>query len=238
MGSAVWGTRVVLAGALLSACGYNVYSPPARSVPLESVATLRPGQYAIAADFGVAVSVFGPSIVAASLRARRGTLPDLDTVIETNLLRVVGQPEADTREHRNAYDLRAGVQYRLASFVAVSGGLGGGAYAGGGFISPDLGVVVGYENRYLIPFLSVRGYLSQPLAARRVDLGEDEGTRRFSTPSTTVGVAVSSGLRIPLRHMLERVNPAFLLGAWGVYMISREGREFYLSPTASFEWAF
>ena len=78
------------------------------------------------------------------------------------------------------------------------GGLGAGTYTGGPFLSPDLGIVLAYENPYVVPFLTLSGYVSIPLDAQEVDIGVSEMSDYSVTPSTTVGILGTAGLRVPI----------------------------------------
>jgi hypothetical protein len=221
---------------LVSGCSYHVLSPPSRVAPLETPRALAVAQNAIAVEGAVSPGVFDPTIVSGALRYRRGLAKQLDGVAELTAMHVLGRPST-VKTWPGAYALRAGVKHEAAKTLALTFGLGAGGSAAGGFISPDLGLILGYENRYLVPFFSARGFLSQPLAARSVDLGEDDGQRQFSTPSTTWGTSAALGVRIPLLHE-KQLTHALALGLAVTYLCDKELCGFYTSLAASFEGVY
>jgi hypothetical protein len=196
-----------------SGCAYHVFSPPARLLPLESAQVLPEGGSAVAFDLGHAGALFGPELSAVGVRYRRNVAAELDGVAEASLLHVRGSGP-DT-SNPNALTLRAGGKFGVWRHLALTFGAGGGASAAGGFVSPDLGLVLAFENRYFVPFVSVRGFASQPIHARRVRLGEDEdGYEQFGRPLLSFGFAAAAGVRIPLEHARDPAS-SVLLGVHG-----------------------
>jgi hypothetical protein len=204
--------------ACASGCGYHVFSPPARGLPFDSAATLPPGKTGVAIEGGQAGELFGPDIFAIGGRVRHGLREGVDGVVEANIARVLGDSDADT--HRNLYSVRAGTKLRPWKFLAFTAGLGGGGSAGGGFISPDIGVVLALENPYFVPLVGARGMFSQPIGARSVDLGSDDSddddreARYRSTPIGTWGTTVYAGARIPLEHVNSPATAFTVTASW------------------------
>lgn len=186
-------------------CNRHVYSPPARVLPIETARTARADVTGVAIDTGPSGALFGPSLWSGTGRVRRSVAPGTDVVAEGTVLVVTStdDDEGVTAPHRGVYVLRAGVKHELAQHFALVGGLGGGASTAGGFVSPDAGAVASWENPYVVPFVSARGYLSQPVGASAVDLrGANEGERYNRPPELTVGLNLAAGVRVPLgpRH--------------------------------------
>ncbi len=181
-----------------TACNSAVFSPPARVLPLESAATLPRGDIGIQAEGAGSGAAFGVSALSGTIRARRGMSENLDGSVEATLVRIGGDPAADV--NRSVVATRVGAKYRVLPSLALTGGLGGGGSAAGGFMSPDVGAIVAWENRYVVPFASVRGGLSQPIGATSVDVtrrGDPIGTN-VGTPKLTWLVSGSAGLRVPI----------------------------------------
>jgi hypothetical protein len=181
-------------------CNHSVFSPPARAVPLETAATLPKGDTGVQLEGGGSGALFGPGVASGTARVRHGVTGDLDVSFEGSLMRIVDTPEPAVDLSRNVYAARAGVKARLHPALSVAGGVGGGASAGGAFVSPDVGPIVAWENRYVVPFLSARGGVSQPLGAKKVDTSTvDDGPGTFvESPRTTWLVSVTTGVRVPL----------------------------------------
>ena len=227
--------------ACASGCGYYVYSPPARGLPFDSAATLPRGRTGVALEGGHAGEVFGPDVFAVGARVRRGLAEGVDGVVEASVLRVLG--DSDARTHRNVYALRVGTKLRPWTHLAFTGGVGGGASAGGAFVSPDLGVVLSWENPFFVPLVGARGMFSQPLGARRVDLGSHEqddpepNARYSDTPRSTWGGTLYGGARIPLQHA-DEAGPSFVFTVSWTELATREHHAGFGAVGASFEVVF
>ncbi len=178
----------------LPACSTDVYLPPARLFPLESAATLPPGDTGVQVEGGAHGAFFGASASSGTLRVRHGVDDGTDASLEASVLHIQGGGPGES--YPNAFSTRAGVKHRITSWFSLTAGLGGGASAGGGFVSPDLGAIVAYENRYFVPFLEVRGGFSQPFdAAPVVVVAGQPGV----TPPFTWMAGGIAGFRIPMR---------------------------------------
>jgi hypothetical protein len=183
-----------LALPLVAGCSHHVYSPPARMLPLESAATLSRGETGVQAELGGVSWIDGAT---ASIRARRGFTERTEVSAEASVLHVGHRSAAGTR--RDGYALRAGAKHAPWPWLALAGGVGGGASAAGGFFSPDVAVIAAWENRYVIPFLSGRAALSVPVKARPVDVTEVGDAGRFvGTPERTWVFGATAGVRVPV----------------------------------------
>lgn len=201
-------TRIWIPAAisLATGCVHHVYSPPARMLPLESAATLSPGETSVQGEFGGVSWINGAT---ASVRGRRGITDDLDASVEWSVLHVGRESAAGT--HPNAYAVRAGARYRALPWLAVTSGVGGGGSSAGGFVSPDLAAIASWENRWVVPFLSARGSLSVPIGAREVDVTGTSDTARFvGKPGRTWLYGATAGLRVPW----GRRDPGALRGSF------------------------
>jgi hypothetical protein len=116
--------------------------------------------------------------------------------------------------------------------------VGGGGSAAGGFFSPDIGAIVAYENPYLVPFLAVRGSISQPIAAQPVNTtGVGDTMTYVSIPELTWIYRGTVGLRIPLWPH-ERVSGS-IIGGVGITMLNdRVENAGYLSASGGAEVVF
>jgi hypothetical protein len=180
--------------ASLTGCTTDVYLPPARFFPLESAATLPPGETGLQVEGGIHGAVFGVSAESGTLRVRRGVSDGTDASLEVSVLHIDGAGPGDSSPY--AFASRVGIKHRVASWLSLTAGLGGGGSAGGGFVSPDLGAIVAAENPYIVPFLALRGTFSQPFAAQPVLVSS--GPSGVYPPLTWI-VGGIAGLRIPIR---------------------------------------
>lgn len=201
---------LLLALLLTSACNAHVFSPPTGSFPVESSATVGQGEHGAGGDLASSRTMFGPSVLSARGSYRYGVTDEAEISAAPSVLLVQDAKASDS--HPNIYALRIGAKFAPVRHFAVIGGAGGGASAGGGFVSPDLGVIGAYENRYAVPFITARALLSAPIARRTVHFttGDDasDGTDDADgdpdiyhlRPKLTLGLQLSAGLRVPLTH--------------------------------------
>ncbi len=184
---------------LLAGCSHDVYSPPARMLPLESAAALRAGQIGLQVEGATHGVALGVSAETGTLRARTGVAEGTDASAEVSILRIDGSSAGGT--FPDAFAGRVGVKHELRRWLSIAGGAGGGASAGGGFVSPDVAVIVAAENPYVVPFLSLRGSFSAPFDRHSVDTGKagaDAPGRWVYTPPFTWIAGGIGGIRVPL----------------------------------------
>lgn len=187
----------------LGACTPFALSPPARTLPLESSATLDEGDVAVQAGGGYHDSL-GTEGGAASVRARVGVVPMLEAQIEATYAYVAYDDERSP--HLGAG--RLGLKVAPIEHLAFVAGLGTGAHANGAFAAPDVGVIVAYENAQLVPWIALRGWVSLPIdpqsitVTRTADNGDPETF--VLVPPNTAGWQLSTGVRIPISIDADR----------------------------------
>jgi hypothetical protein len=177
-------------------CSYRVYSPPARSLPLESPRPLPAGHTSVTAEVAAHNALFGPSLAGGDVRVSRGT-PSGAFSVEGTVLSVAGDSAARTSPLIGMG--RAG--FRTGDRIFGFGvGLGGGWSAAGPFVSPDFNVTAGFENCYVVPFASLRSAVSVPIAPGAVDISkkEDGAGAHLLTPRPTALISPGVGLKVPL----------------------------------------
>ncbi len=196
-------------------CDHHAFSPPARALPLETVAPLPYGATGIQVEGGTHQTIFGPSVDSGTARVRRGVGDDTDVSVEASVLHVTGDSAVGTKP--DVLTGRIGFKHRVLPFLAFTAGVGGGDSTGGGFVSPDIGAIVAYENPYVVPFFSVRGSLSQPIGARPVNTtGVTDTSSYVNTPQLTWIYGATLGLRIPLGWRADDRVRGSLLGGIGL----------------------
>jgi hypothetical protein len=184
--------------AFLAGCNNAVFSPPARAIPLESAATLPRGDTGIQAEGSLNPEVLGPNVFAGSVRVRHGVADDVDVEVGGTAMHVDADTKPSVPVSTSIYAVRGGAKIRLASPLSITGGFGGGYSAGGAFVSPDVGPVVAWENRYVVPFLATRLGMSVPISPRSVDTSQEQDGSHTSRPHLTWIFTGIGGVRIPL----------------------------------------
>jgi hypothetical protein len=244
-GLGLFGISLFVAG-----CAVRVFSPPTGSYPIESAAPLKDGAQSVSGEAFGGGAIFGPEVFSFRSNYRRGVSERLELSASPSMIWIAGGRPGDS--HPGIYALRVGAKLRLFHFVSLTGGLGGGASAAGGFVSPDVGLVTAWENRFVVPFASVRGIFSQPLNARRVhftldddaaDGGEDTDvepdTHRLK-PRSTFGTQLAVGVKLPLTYERDaRVVPSVSC-AFGLTTLDDTAgrRQTYGGPSCAVEVVF
>ncbi|MGB5265574.1 MAG: hypothetical protein WBN30_03225 [Polyangiales bacterium] len=91
---------------------------------------------------------------------------------------------------------RIGVKYAIIDHIALTAGCSLGSWAGGAFVSPDMALILGYENRYVVPFATIGGYTSHPFRTKLVRLeNTDPGESFVGLPVLTWGRRITCGGR-------------------------------------------
>ena len=213
-------TLLALAPAALTGCTTDVYLPPARMLPLESAATLERGEVGVQVEGAEHGAIFGVSAASGTARVRYGLDGDTDISAEGSVL--VIQRDHVANSDPNVFAMRVGIKRRVTPWLSVTGGLGGGASEGGGFVSPDVGFILSYENPYFVPLLTARAGLSQPFDRQPVVI---DASNPGVLPPLTLDAGGTAGFRIPIDFCEpgECHTRASLLGGLGVTVFSYSG---------------
>lgn len=211
----------------LGGCSYQLVSPPSRMINLESAKTAAPGETVVGARGARYGSVFDPGVAVASGGVRRGVSEGLEVDADASWARVTTDESANI--DRNVFAGRLGAKMsNKGQWLAAFTGLGGGySPAAGGFFAADVGLAISYPNCYVVPFGNAMIFGSQPIAAKRVDFQNSDGTANTSdTASFTYGSGLTAGVEIPLDHARCRQGliPARIqLGLSAYNLIPSEG---------------
>jgi hypothetical protein len=188
----------VLFGA--SGCSTTLPSPPGRALQLATPASAGKGNTLVTGALFGGVEGFGPGYVGGEMRARHGVGGATDVGVSAMALGVMNRRELLVPTHAGIYAMRAFVHHELAPrFVAVGAGLAGGGSAGGGFLSPDVGLTLGYENPYAVPYIGGSFFVSTPLTKNQLELQRvDDDYRDLREPYFSFGYQLGTGARIPI----------------------------------------
>jgi hypothetical protein len=170
------------------------YTPPTRALPLETAAPVGDGRTGVQVE-GAGFASGNSELASAALRARRGVGRDTDVSVESTVMRA----GYATSDRFDTWAQRLGAKRRIACGFALEGGLGGGAFSGGGFGAPDVGAIASWGNGIFEPFAAARGSLSIPLVPR--DIGVGDAAR---PPRVTWFGALTIGARVPIGPRARR----------------------------------
>lgn len=183
---------------LAMGCSQHLYSPPTQAFALAPVHTLGASDQAVDLDASTHSQIFDPGFDAGSARLRTGIGNNAEVSVE-GMAATVNDGGPSTA-NRGVYAGRAAVRVDPnRGPISFNAGIGGGfAPAAGSFAAIDGGVSIGYDNCYVVPVAAVSTFVSQPLAARSVDVSVDETMPMYSTPHRTAGGTFRGGLRVSL----------------------------------------
>ena len=183
----------------MSGCATTLPSPPGKAMHLASPASAGKGNTLVTGAFGGGGEIFGPGAVAGELRARHGVTESLDLGVSASAVGLIGENDLNARPHAGIYALRAFAHHELVPrFVALHAGVAGGGSAGGGYLSPDLGLTLGYENPHLVPYIHGTFFVSTPLTKNTINMTMDDEPLDLRTPYLSYGPQIGGGLRIPI----------------------------------------
>lgn len=190
--------------ALAAACSYP-FSPPATAVHYDAPRILEKGESAIRGGLSLNEEVFGSAIIAGDVTYRRGLHERVELSATASAYGVVGEDNIHDH-HRGIYSARVAPRFKLHDHISAHAGLGGGfSPAAGAFVSPEVGLSLGYENAFLVPFASARFYTSHPIAPKSIRIDtEDQTSPEFWSAGLTYGPAVFLGLKVPLGDWPEK----------------------------------
>jgi hypothetical protein len=216
---------------LATACTLVAVTPPIRTVPLESVATTRPGHVAVRTSGGGHFTGWD-----AAATANGGGSYGLLDGLELQLDGAFGYAGDVDDERRSASPFvgvgHVGVKHAVLPWLAFTVGAGAGAGPWGAFFGTDLGAIVAYENAYAVPFFAARMQVTAPIAPVTETWIERNGetvTEHMLTPGTVMWFQPSIGVRFPIRLGDDPDGPRLSLtfaGAWtAIYAFDQPGRE-------------
>ena len=202
-------------------CNPRVYSPPSRLWSVETPALLEPDDQSLSLAGGTHFGYCGFDFNAYSGTAiyRRGLTNNLEGSAGISFIGISPQ-EYSIDFVPVTGSVRAAVKYNPSSlkrFWALRSGAGLGFSPVGEYVTGDAGLIIGFDNPWLTPFVSGGGYISQPFFTRVVDFGVDEeGGGSADEAELTYGWEFGGGFRIgPFDFINDGPSVAIhVLGAW------------------------
>lgn len=242
-----------------SACSPMLIVPPTHVSQGESPRALRAGQISAGGSFtgiGLTSGIFNAGVGARMLSGETtlGLGRDLDARLMGSFARlsssgededVFGSDENVDYYHVSGFDrhvygstLRVKWNPKRGGWAMTLGaGLGHGLDQN--FYSLEHAQIVGFENRYLVPYMNIKGMLNGPLNARPVVWDSTPYWHAHSrTPRTSFGLEVLLGVRIPLTNLTsapdgKRANHPFLRGEVGLMTLSETDTTNVFGPSFS-----
>jgi hypothetical protein len=151
---------------------------------------------------------------AASLRGRFGLTSFLEAQVEATYMEI----DYPNYDHRSPHlgTGRIGLKLAPIEHFAFVAGYGMGGHTHGAFASPDVGLIVAYENRYCVPWFALRAWVSAPINPKTRTVTNNDGDMFVLRPYDTFGWQASTGIRIPITLDAEDNVRLNLLGGLAV----------------------
>lgn len=208
---------------MFATCDPRLYSPPARLWSVETPGSLPKGRNAITAIGGTHIGYYGFNFSAFSgtLQYRKGFTENLEGCGSFSFMYINPQ-EYSLDISTVTGNIRLGTKYNFSfakRVMAARGGIGLGTSGIGQYFSLDIGLVLGFENPYLVPFITGGYQLSQPFNTKIVDFGaDDDGKGSADEAEFTNGWEFGGGFRVgpfAFTKSAYDLSLAFYgLGAW------------------------
>jgi hypothetical protein len=228
--SAVALSFVLVCAALAGGCVRQVFSPPAGYPALEGPERLDEGKQTIGGSFGVGGVGLGADIAGGNVKYRRG-LGAVEVQAEGAVVGITEKSKADT--FPAILSARVGLKGHLVpdfEHLSWTAGVGFGGSAGGVFGATDLGLVLGWVNPYVTPYIGFGGVLSLPFTSNDVDITKAEDDETFiDHPVTSGGVMLSLGVAVNIGASDARLNLGFAkLKLWDIHGVTEDVSAFSL----------
>jgi len=187
---------------------------------LESPGALARGETGVQVDGASHSATWEGAIDNGALRVRHGFGFGIEGSVETS---VMWYRDLDLVP-RYAILNRVGLKYCFDDIhgcpIALTGGVGGGAYDQGGVAGGDLGLLLGYDNPYFVPFFHVRATVTAVFGPAPVYDGDAYSCSTttqtcpvYNTPTGSYGFFGTLGFRIPISFGEESGTRLGLLAA-------------------------
>jgi len=176
-------------------------TPPTRLAVQDTPGTVGEGNTELAFGGGFAGAGWDGSATYATVSVVHGIVDGTDLHVDATAGGIVVDDQYV--DEISAFGMaRFGIEQNLVRRVlSVIAGVGGGRTRAGNFASADAGLLLGYENRYVSPFVGAVLHLGTPLSTPsvRIDRHEDDGSisTRYREAYRSIGWVGSAGLRIP-----------------------------------------
>jgi hypothetical protein len=175
------------------ACSYASYTPPSRTMPLETAAAPSIGRTDLQIEINRVGAVMGFDTTDGAARIRRGVTDHVALTAEAGVLHVNG---GSGQGDPNAFLGRVGfhVHSSVAQHIALTGGIGSGRSAlAGSWATGDLGFAVSTETKHFVPFFAFEVYGSAPLHERTFTYATENGDPQTDQLTPTRGARATAG---------------------------------------------
>lgn len=180
-------------------CATTLPSPPIQTAPHDAPGTVGAGITEVALGGGLDTSVFNGSLAYGSATIRHGITESTELDARVTAGRIAHVNDDAVNPRLGVFALRLGFARDLVPDILMAfAGIGGGVTGAGGYVGMDYGLSLGFDNRYVVPFVSASMSLSTPVTRVTIDFTqEDDDAPNLRRAYSAFGFGWATGLRVP-----------------------------------------
>jgi hypothetical protein len=200
----------------------NPFVPPGEIISIESPATLDKNTFSISSAYGGAGALFDYGITDSWVKLKYGLTKTIDISLSTS-----GIFYEDTFKSKVNYKRYSLGEYASSKVVLIPkiaslrGGIGIGFSDLGNYANTDIGIIAGWENRWVVPLFQCDMFVGTPFNPQNHDLSYlSDGTEtHLYKPEETSGLQISTGAKFPASLWFGFGNKFNFYLTYGVSMV-------------------
>jgi|GEM_PF-3081012 hypothetical protein len=206
---------------LAANCTYHPFVPPGEIICIESPATLGENKFSISGAYGGAGEMLSYSVTNSWVKLKYGLTNIIDLSISAS--GIFYEDNEKTVVDYKKYSLGGYVSSKVAlvpGIASLCGGIGIGFSDLGNYANTDMGIVLGWENRFVVPLCQFDLFAGQPFNPQLHDLSYSSngaGTHLYK-PEQTFGLRINSGAKFPVSSWFGYGNKFNIYGVYGILL--------------------
>lgn len=188
-----------------STCNPRLFVPPGDLWPNDTPKPLKKGGNAIVALGGYhgnleVMSDFPIDAQSGIIEYRYGIIDQLEASADISFLHI-NTDDNSINVRPYVAGIRIGIKYsptKINRIMAFRLGSGFGTSEAGQYVPFDYGIILGFENPYIVPFSYIGGYVSIPFNTKYIffDIDEDDPEIYADIPQNTWGLQTTIGFKV------------------------------------------
>lgn len=208
----------------LAGCSYHPYIPSGDMINCDSPGTVGKNEYAVSGAGGFLGQVLDYSVLNGWLSVKYGVTERLDIGVRGY---GIMYPDAEmTYSDYKPFSLGTMVHSKVAlvpGVFAMTGGVGYGFSDLGNYLFLNYGLTLGYENRYVVPYVHLGSHYGIPIKPKEHDLSiidnDEMGEHRY-IPNETLGLLMNAGIKLPVGLWFRFLHGLSLHAVGGIAIAS------------------
>jgi hypothetical protein len=182
-------------------CSYHPFVPPGEIISISSPATLNQNQFAVSGAWGSSFALFIYNIDNSWVKMSYGLTNSVELSLSTS--GVFYDDTQKTYVNYKRYSLGGYVSSKVAiipNTLSMTGGIGVGFSDLGNYANFDVGIIQGWENRFVVPIDQMNLFIGLPFNPQNHDLSLRSGDslQNMFKPELTTGFKISVGAKFPI----------------------------------------